>query len=97
MNTLEARIKGIKCDNAECDYRDDSVTVEDYPEWLDRPCPKCGSNLLTKADLDLVKAIMATADLINLIIPAEENDDTATTTFRVHMDGSGSMELEEKK
>lgn len=29
-DAIELNIKGIKCDNPECDFRDDGVQVEDY-------------------------------------------------------------------
>ena len=45
---LEAVISGIKCDNPNCNYRDDSVKFEDYPQWIDKACPVCAWNLLTK-------------------------------------------------
>ncbi len=44
------KISGIKCDN--CSYKDDSVKFEDYLEWLNKPCPDCGENLLTQKDYD---------------------------------------------
>lgn len=44
--------KGIKCDNSVCTYEDMSVKREDYLTWLNKPCPKCGDNLLTQKDYD---------------------------------------------
>lgn len=46
------KISGIKCDNEQCDYRDDSVEFKDYPNWLNKACPKCGQNLLTQEEYD---------------------------------------------
>ena len=34
MNNLDVNIKGIKCDA--CDYRDDSVSYENYAEYVNR-------------------------------------------------------------
>ena len=48
---------GIKCDNPECDFRDDSVKCENYQQWLNKPCPKCGQNLLTQKDYDTVQHV----------------------------------------
>ena len=42
---------GIVCDNPACDYEDNTVLVEDYKNWINKPCPKCGENLLTEQDL----------------------------------------------
>lgn len=55
---------GIKCDNPNCNYRDDSVKPEDYPKWVNKACPICGSNLLTEADY---KAFMKTINTVNRI------------------------------
>ena len=41
---------GIKCENKECDYVDITVTLKDLDNWIDKPCPKCGTNLLPKDD-----------------------------------------------
>jgi len=43
-------ISGIKCDH--CDFKDETVEFKDYGLWLNKPCPKCGENLLTREDYD---------------------------------------------
>ena len=53
---------GIKCDNPECNYRDDTVLFEDYPKWVNKPCPLCDRNLLTEEDYN--HAVLMT-DIIN--------------------------------
>ncbi len=59
---IKFECSGIKCDNKQCDFRDDSVGIKEYKEWLEKPCPKCGQVLLTKKDyykvmtlLDIIK------------------------------------------
>jgi len=54
----------IKCDS--CDYRA-PITREDADVWLNKPCPACGANLLTEADLNAMKLTLSGVDLINLI------------------------------
>lgn len=39
---IVTHIQGIKCDNKDCDFKDMSVSYEDYPKWINKPCPKCG-------------------------------------------------------
>lgn len=58
MGDIKFDVGGIKCDNPSCDYRDDSVSYEDYQDWLNKPCPCCGENLLTQEDLDNFKETM---------------------------------------
>ena len=62
-------ISGIKCDNTLCDYRDDSVSVESYPQWINKPCPKCGENLLTEEDFRNAEMLLSIGHLINSLPP----------------------------
>ncbi len=42
-------VSTIKCDY--CDWVNDTPTLESELEsWLNKPCPKCGKNLLTEMD-----------------------------------------------
>ena len=96
-DAIRFNIGGIKCDNPKCDYIDQSVELEDYPNWLNKPCPKCGSNLLTQADYDKIKMII---DLINTINHSVEldvnvNDDKEQVgILTVRMNGTGEVEIE---
>lgn len=54
----------IQCDNPRCDYKVKNETGnpnEDIKGYLNKPCPKCGENLLTEQDyiqsLQLMKVI----------------------------------------
>lgn len=49
---MEVEITGIKCDTSHCNYRCDEVTFDEYPSWIDKPCPICSGNLLTRQDYD---------------------------------------------
>jgi len=68
LNAIDYKINGIKCDNPNCDFRDDTVKFEDYPLWLNKPCPKCGCNLLTKKDLETTKTLIKLVNIINWVI-----------------------------
>lgn len=37
---ITTHIQGIKCDSKDCDYKDMSASYEDYPKWINKPCPK---------------------------------------------------------
>lgn len=56
---------GLKCDNPECDWRDDTITFKDYKKWLNAPCPKCGQNVLTKKDYKLAKLLLTSVTFHN--------------------------------
>lgn len=67
MNAVDYNIKGIKCDNPNCDFREMTVEYKDYPTWLNKPCPKCGANLLTQNDLNTIKTLVQLVNIINWI------------------------------
>ncbi len=54
---MMANISGLKCDNPECEYKDDTVDSVDYEQHIDKPCPDCGESLLTQDDYDKVQQI----------------------------------------
>lgn len=90
---LELNIKGIKCDN--CDYKNEDVKFEDYENWLNKPCPECGANLLTQEDLDVTKALIDLTNLVNRILP-EASSDEKKVTMDVEMNGTGKINLKLK-
>ncbi|APF25246.1 MULTISPECIES: hypothetical protein [Clostridium] len=91
-DAIELNIKGIKCDNPECDFRDDSVQVADYDKWLNKSCPKCGANLLTQADYDNTKAILEIVKITNSIFP-KRKDNEEIVTGKIEMDGTGKIDF----
>lgn len=64
---MELNISGIKCDNRRinCQWRDDSVKWEDYEAWVDRPCPVCGENLLTRRSYERWKRVVGVAKTLH--------------------------------
>ena len=92
---------GIKCDAEDCDYTDDTANHTNYHEWLNKPCPCCGSNLLTQEDYDAVKAIHELIDYINsnqsLVAAANASKDLNKASVKVSFNGSGipTFDIEE--
>lgn len=61
--------RGLKCDNNGCGYVDRAVPL-DYRGLvanLNRPCPVCGSNLLTKADATTVSWMIGAVKVLNVV------------------------------
>lgn len=58
----------IECDNLECDY-ETLIPQELIETMIDKPCPKCGENLLTQEDYEdsreVVEAMKTMVDVIN--------------------------------
>ena len=88
---MTAMIGGIKCDNRECDFMDDSVKVEDYNNWLNRPCPKCGENLLTEEDYNNVQLLMSMVNTINGLYPEGIPENEEEIAMSIDMNGTGEM------
>lgn len=93
-NAIEINVGGIKCDNQSCDYMDKSVKYEDYADWVNKPCPKCGSNLLTQADLDSLNQLLGLANAINSKIGPVQDDLQPVTKADLKMDGSGKIHID---
>ncbi|MGL5243845.1 MAG: hypothetical protein ACRC7R_01530 [Sarcina sp.] len=74
-NKNSIQIKGLKCDNPSCDYRDDEVRYKDYKKFINKGCPKCGTVLLTRKEYLFCKFLTGVVRLSNKIFknkPGEE-------------------------
>lgn len=91
---IEVKVYGIKCDAPGCGYRDETVPLGDYEAWIDRPCPKCGSNLLTRGDFETTVRLMHLADLWNDVageVAATPEQMAARHRIAVEMNGTGEV------
>jgi len=79
----------IKCDNPNCDYINRDVAIEDFHNWVDKPCPKCGSNLLTNQDYKTLEGLLHMINILNILLPEEKESEKTSITFR--SDGSGNV------
>lgn len=62
---IELASSGLKCDNPVCDWKDETIKVADWKDWINAKCPKCNQNVLTLEDYNNAMIVMATADLLN--------------------------------
>lgn len=105
---IQHHIRGLKCDTAGCDYHDDA-RFEDYIMHLNRPCPKCGGNLLTLADLnssiELSERIKRVNAWCNRWLPmwllrrwdVTPEREAEAAKYHVHMNGTGERRVEVEK
>ena len=92
MTKTTLTISGIKCDNPDCDYRDDDVKREDYLEYVNKECPKCASILLTQADYDAVvelESLDFSIDVSNTLLSDREH------SLSLELDGTGVVKIVE--
>lgn len=91
-----AQISGLKCDNAPCNYRDDTISVEEYESYINAPCPECGAPLLTQADYDQVQLILSAVGVVNSLPAAtSESEEKATVSFEMNGTGSVNIKIED--
>lgn len=98
---------GLKCDNPSCDYVDTTANIDDYEKYLNMPCPKCGANLFTQADYDVIKKFddFRRNPIVKLLTKlfAKKIPPEMIKPVHAHMDGTGwdglklTPEDEEKK
>lgn len=93
---ITSNIGGLKCDNPKCDYIDDSIKLEQYEEYINHPCPTCGSPLLTQADYDQVQNILRVMNNMVNGLPHDAVADTANgqqAKISFELNGTGDMEM----
>lgn len=66
------QLGGIKCDSPQCFYRDEKVKIEEYEQWVNKPCPICGEILLTEDDLNTVKLLAGSISIANKLEKKED-------------------------
>jgi len=76
---VELKAGGIKCDNPKCNWADNDVPVETYAQWLNRPCPECGENLLTEEDYKNSEALLAAWRMVNSLTPEQLESFSSTS------------------
>lgn len=87
MNNIELQGGGIQCDNPDCDYVDESVRIDQYEDWLNKPCPKCGWNLLTEEDYSKVQMLLKIIGVVDQMdIPIDPNEPMVTMSFDTKTD-----------
>ena len=71
---LKVEHTGLKCDNPNCDWKDTTITVEDYPNWINKPCPKCGENVLTEEDYKLIMTLSGAFEFLSALTDDQINE-----------------------
>lgn len=93
---VEIQGGGIKCDNPNCDYIKEDVNISEYELWLNKPCPKCGENLLTKEDYDKVQLMLMIVEMANNMDYVSDPDEPkATMSVDIHNEKIEITDIEE--
>jgi predicted RNA-binding Zn-ribbon protein involved in translation (DUF1610 family) len=76
----------IFCDA--CGYEGPKVGFDALPEYLDKPCPDCGENLLTRKSYEAAIAAQAAIAMLNALIgPVPVTEKAHTFQLRTTPDG----------
>lgn len=99
---IKFEIGGLKCDTKSCDWTDSSIKFADYSKWINRGCPECDGNLLTREDYQAVMMLQANTrkanEWCNNWLPKWllKRLSNGTSIVDIDMDGSGAMRLKRK-
>lgn len=93
MENLAVNIGGLKCDNPDCNYRDDSIKLEQYEDYINEPCPVCGSPLLTQEDYDQVQNILSLVAFVNTLPPIPEGEEEGKSKVSFEFNGTGKVRV----
>lgn len=76
----------LKCDAPGCDHKE--AVPDILPEYIGKPCPKCGASLCTQEDFESIKKLDAAWSVINEIIGPVDAPDSAfdLISFNPHGD-----------
>ena len=96
MKNIEYQEKGLKCDNVECDFRDETIKSIDYEKWVNKPCPKCSDNLLTLQDFYNVRLLESVVRGINEI-PQEKTKKKDRITVEVNLHKTIKFNIKDDK
>lgn len=94
---MEKNIKGIKCDAMGCGWSNMDVEWDDIDattaEWLNKPCPKCGANLLTEEDVESTKKMFVVLEIMEKVSKEIGLDNDEETTAKMISDGTASKKI----
>jgi hypothetical protein len=96
---MQVNFGGIKCDNPQCNFEDNNVTMTQYPDYLNKPCPQCGSNLLTEADFKAVIRMqeLSNSRIIKSIEAVSKFFGAKEKTMTMETNGTGVIKFKEIK
>lgn len=89
---MDFNISGLKCDNPNCDYCNLDISFEQYEQFVNYPCPKCGESLLTPQAYKMCLALKSMGNFITKLTGgAKENDSQFRIPLKMDNDGHIGM------
>ena len=84
-------IKGLKCDNPNCEYVDPDIPFEEYEKYVNCPCPICGESLLTPQAYRTCKGLKLLGDAIVKITGYSNKEANYEDAIHLDMDAEGKV------
>lgn len=72
----------VQCDNPKCEYKK-PLELSQFKDYVNKPCPDCGENLLTERDYADMIVIIGLTTIEETTNPIDGNP-AATHEMRVH-------------
>lgn len=70
---IEFEDGGLVCDKPSCDWQDLTIKFEELESYVNKPCPKCGENILNELDFNNAKKVRSAMEYFNTLSPDEIN------------------------
>lgn len=88
---IDTYIHGLKCDNPNCDYVNSNIPFEQYEQFIDYPCPKCGQSLLTIEAYNACVSLKNIGDFISKLTFGAKNNSDMAAILPMEMDKDGHI------
>lgn len=94
----------VKCDNSLCDYtlyfenpKEDVYNIQILKTQLNKPCPKCGENLLTESDYKSSKTLLKFINFVNYLFGwlGKEEPTSNQKPIHLHVHNGFNIKLDE--
>jgi hypothetical protein len=95
MKNIEVERNGLQCDNPNCDWKDEQINFDNFKDYLNTPCPKCGENVLTETDYENTLKFYEQIDFINSLSEeqlTEMNKNFSDSGFKI-FEGDDTMKI----
>ena len=88
---MDFNIQGLKCDNPNCDYCNPEIPFEQYEQFVNYPCPKCGESLLTPQAYKMCVALKSMGKFITKLTGGAKENDVELDAVHLDMDKDGHI------
>lgn len=94
MKAIETILRSVNCDAPGCGYSEPvPITSDERRLLVDKPCPKCGSVLVTATDFIALEAMLAEVEAINSLVGEIDASESERILIPVQSDTKGQFKI----